>query len=189
MTRKPHDSEFQSYTYIKNDLLGKGWNVRNPIRDVNGQLYTQHECHQHPELKKLLNKGTPEYIVKLRADAFWVIEAKPTIDRLDVAYDEAVAYAEKINKHEFIRAKIVSGVAGNDIDQYVVKNGFWNEEKNKFEIIEYHGKDIESLLSLEIVKTLLQQDSAVLKEFNVEDEILLSAAEKINEILHASSIR
>lgn len=186
---KVRDSEVQSYTYIKNELERKEWNVRNPLRDTNGQLYTQNECHYHPELKELLERKTPEYIVKLREDRFWVIEAKPLIEKTDIAYDEAVEYGKKINKHGFIMAKIVSGVAGNDIDRYVVKSGFWNENKKDFEIIEYQGKEIEGLISPDIAKTLLQQDSAILKDFEIDEKTLLSTAENINEILHAGSVR
>lgn len=49
MTR---NSEFNSYVYIKNELKNLGWNVRNPSRDTNGEVYTQQECLA---IKKLLN--------------------------------------------------------------------------------------------------------------------------------------
>ncbi len=109
---KKLDSEYQSYTYIKNELKDLGWNVGNPNRDVNGQLYTQREYTGNPELASALGGKIPEYIVKLKEDAFWVIEAKPTHDDIDIAFEEAKEYGWRTNQHKFLRAILVSGIAG-----------------------------------------------------------------------------
>lgn len=182
-------SEFQSYTYIKNELKEIGWNIRNPNRDSKGQLYTQQECLGNPEVKSMLGKLKPEYVVKLREDAFWVIEAKPTLEQIELAYEEAVEYGKLINKHKFIRAMIISGVAGNDIDKYLIKNGFWVEEKKDFQLIEYEGKEITSILTPEIARRLLDEKTPILKEFDIPDDQLLKAADRINEKFHEASIR
>jgi len=183
------DSEFQSYTYIKNELKEIGWNIKNPLRTSKGQLYTQHECLGHPEIKAMLGKLTPEYVVKLREDTFWVMEAKPTLDELEVAFEEAVQYGKLINKHKFVRAKIVTGVAGNDIDKYLVRSGFWVEEKQEFEPIIYEEKEITSILSPEIAKRLLEENKPILKEFDIPDEQLLKAADYMNKKFHEASIK
>ena len=49
-TKKGTDSEYQSYVYIRNELKDKGWNIANPNRDPSGQVYTQNECLQNPEI-------------------------------------------------------------------------------------------------------------------------------------------
>jgi type I restriction-modification system DNA methylase subunit len=187
--KKKRDSEFQSYTYIKNELEGKGWNVKNPNRDLNGQLYTQRECLQNPEIEAMLGGLFPEYIVKIREDIFGVIEAKPTLEEIDDAFKEAIDYAKKINKHAFIRAKIVSGVAGNDIDRYMVKSGFWDENKRDFLPITYNENEITSLPSPEVVNKLLEQNSSNLKDYEPEEKQFIKIAEEINERFHSSSIK
>lgn len=183
------NSEFQSYTYIKNELRELGWNVRNPNRDASGQLYTQHECLAHPEIKLMLDKLTPEYVVRLREDAFWVIEAKPTHGQLNQAYKEAVGYGKLINRHKFIRAKIVSGVAGNDTDRYLVKSGFWEEEKGTFVPITHNDREITSLISLNISKVLLSQNTPHLKDFERDEGEYIKIAEEINQEFHEASIK
>lgn len=183
------DSEFQSYTYIKNELRELGWNVKNPIRDVNGQLYTQQECLRNPEIKSVLGKLTPEYVVKLREDAFWVMEAKPTHEELEQAYKEAVGYGELVNKHKFIRAIMVSGIAGNDIDRYLVKSGFWEEDKKKFTPIEYNEKEITGLISPDLAKMLLTVNSPFLKDLEIDEKQFVKIAEQMNQVFHASSIK
>jgi type I restriction-modification system DNA methylase subunit len=183
------DSEFQSYTYIKNELRALEWNVSNPNRDPSGQLYTQQECLGHPEIKMMLDKLTPEYVLKLREDAFWVIEAKPTHEQIDQAYGEAKGYSELINKHPVIRAMIVSGVAGNDIDKYLIKSGFWDEKKKVFTPITYNDREITSLVSPKLAERLLDQKSASLKDLEFREEEYINVAEKINKVFHSASIK
>lgn len=186
-TRK--NSEFQSYVYIKNELKELGWNVKNPNKDPSGQLYTQHECLGHPEIKSMLGKLTPEYIVKLREDSFWVIEAKPSHDETNQAYEEAVGYGELINKHKFIRARIVCGVAGNDIDRYLVKSSFWEEEKKTFTPITYNEREITNLISPTFADSLLSEKTPHLKDLEVNEEEYIRIAEQINQVFHEASIK
>lgn len=183
------DSEFQSYTYIKNELKDKGWNISNPNRDASGQLYTQHECLQNREIASKWGRLHPEYVVKLAEDAFWAIEAKPRLEDIEKAFEEAKWYGKLLNEHQFIRSMIVSGVAGNDIDKYLVKSAFWVKEKKDFDSIIYDGKEITSILTPEIAKRLLDEKTPVLKEFDIPDDQLLKAADDINKKFHEAGIR
>jgi type I restriction-modification system DNA methylase subunit len=187
--KSKRDSEFQSYTYIKNELKDKGWNVNNPNRDPRGQVYTQQECLQNSEIASRWEKLHPEYVVKLAEDKFWVIEAKPTHEELDKAFEEATEYGKLLNQHKFVRAMIVTGVAGNDIDRYLVKNAYWIEDKKHYEFIVYEGKEITSLLNPAIANRLIGEDTPVLKEFDIPDSELLKASDHINKAFHLASIR
>ena len=188
-SKKYQVSEFRSYTYIKNELKKMGWNVNNPNRNVNGQLYTQHECHSNNEIYSVLGKLVPEFIIKLNEDLFWVIEAKPTHDNINLAYKEAVSYGKLINKHSFIRAKIVSGVAGNDTDRYLVKSGFWDEKKGKYLPITHNDKEITNLINPDIAETLLLLNSPSLEDYEINEEMYINIAEEINQKFHEASIK
>ena len=137
----PRASEFASYVFIKNDLSNLSWNTRNPNRNPDGQLYTQQECLDNPEIAAGLGRQKPEYVIKVKEDAFWVVEAKNTLDKIDVAYREAIDYAKDINKSDAVKAHIVTGVAGNDDDGYLVQTGVFTPA-GKVEIVEYNNKDI-----------------------------------------------
>lgn len=186
---KKLDSEFQSYTYIKNELKDKGWNISNPNRDPSGQLYTQHECLQNKEIASKWGKLHPEYVVKLAEDSFWVIEAKPNLEDIEKALEEAKWYGKLLNEHKFVRSMIVSGVAGNDIDKYLIKNAFWAEKSKDFHSIIYEGKEITSILTPEVAKRLLNEKKPILKEFDIPDDQLLKAADEINKKFHEAGIR
>lgn len=185
MTKK-RVSEFTSYIYIKNELLTIGWNTKNPSRNSEGQVYTQQECHDHEELKKFLNRKKPEYVIKINEDCFYIIEAKGKIEDIDIAYQEALDYANMINKSKNIKALIISGVAGNDDDGYLVQSSFL--ENGVFKTINYHGKEITSLISPKLSTELIELGTASIKELEINEKQLLATAEEINEVLHLGSI-
>lgn len=125
MAKKQRISEFTSYIYIKKELESIGWNTKNPTRNFDGQVYTQQECLDNEQIRAQLINKKPEYVIKLEEDKFYIIEAKSTIDKIDQAFNEAKEYAELINASEIITAPIISGVAGNDEDGYIVKSAFF----------------------------------------------------------------
>lgn len=185
--RMARNSEFSSYTFIKNDLTEIGWNVRNPNRDPNGEVYTQQECLDHPEIGKQLGRLKPEYVIKIRENGFWLIEAKATHSQLEQAFDEAVDYANLINKSSLIQVFIISGVAGNDIDGYLIKTAVIHRNGST-QIVEYNSNAITGLLSPDQARSLFDNSTNLLNELVSDEKILLSIAEDINEELHLASI-
>jgi type I restriction enzyme M protein len=183
----PRNSEFNSYTFIKNDLTDLRWNTRNPNRDPNGQVYTQQECLDHEEIGLQLGRQKPEFVVKLRENSFWVIEAKGDHKQIELAFNEALEYATQINSSKFITAFVVSGVAGNDIDGYLIKTAIV-EKSGKFNLVTYNDNPITGLLSPDQARYLVDNSTHKLNELVTDEKILLSIAEKINEELHKASI-
>lgn len=183
---KPRISEYPSYIYIRDELKLLGWNTHNPNRNVNGEVYTQQECLDNAEIKLYLGRQRPEYTIKVQEDSFYIIEAKPKPEQIDKAYEEAMEYANEINKSNIISAPFISGVAGNDEDGYIVKSGFY--ENGVFRTINYHSKDITSLLSKELSKEVLKIGTSNIPELVVPEHRMLQVAEQINEVLHTGSI-
>jgi type I restriction-modification system DNA methylase subunit len=179
-------SEFRAYKFILEDLETLGWDTRNPARNVNGQVYTQNECLGDKRILKQLVNLRPENVVKLLENQFYVIEAKPRREEIDIALSEAVDYADKINKSRDIKAIIISGVAGNEIDGYLVKSKFL--ERSGWKTITVNDRELTSLVSPEIAKLLLNQKRSAIKEIPVDEKIFLAIAERINAILHEGAI-
>ncbi|WP_257274938.1 class I SAM-dependent DNA methyltransferase [Endozoicomonas sp. SESOKO4] len=183
----PRASEFASYVFIKNDLSNLGWNTRNPSRNAEGQLYTQQECLDNADIAEGLGRQKPEYVVKVKEDAFWVIEAKNTLDKIDIAFREAVDYAKDINQSDAVKAKIVTGVAGNDDDGYLVQTAYISTA-GAVDIVEYNSKTITGFLSPDQANYLIDNETHILNELVTDESILLNIAEQINEDLHKASI-
>ncbi len=186
---KPKNSEVDAYTYIKEELEKLGWVVRNPARVSEGEVYKQNEVLSHKELKKLLVRDRPEAVVKLSDNEFWTIESKRNREDLDKALGEAKnQYAKKINVSKRIKCILISGVAGNDTDGYVVRNQYLKNNKWEDVLLE-EGKIKNILLSKNQVQYILEHDKPEWKEFpDLPEEKYIDSALNINEILHNAGI-
>lgn len=178
-------SEFHAYTFIKNELQALGWNVYNPARKADGEVYTQNECLYNSIIKKYLINKKPENVIIVRENKFWVIEAKPLHKNIDVAIKEVTEYADKLNK-DSVYAPLITAVAGNDEDTYLIKSFFFY--KGKWTPVEANGKVLTGLLPKDIARQFVDNDNYKTDDFALPDELYLQKAQKINEILHLGSI-
>src|SRR5689334_20436202 len=93
------ESEVEAYHYIREQLREHGWIVKPPGRNEAGEVWTQNQCLEHPEIARCLGAMRPENIVKLSETTLWVIEAKSKRPELKKALREAEDdYAAPINK-------------------------------------------------------------------------------------------
>ena len=97
MSKRPKDTEADAYSYIKEQLCLQGWIVKNLARNIDGEVYRQNECLNHPEIKNALNLEKPEAVVKLSSSDYWIVESKRRQNQIEQAVDEAKGYANKIN--------------------------------------------------------------------------------------------
>ncbi|MBA3316084.1 MAG: hypothetical protein H0T47_22695 [Planctomycetaceae bacterium] len=85
----PVDTEVEAYGFIRDQLREMGWNIKNPSRSGEGQVWTQNQCLSCEPIKTALGTTRPENIVKLSESLLWVIEAKRDRKALDKAVREA----------------------------------------------------------------------------------------------------
>jgi len=116
---KAKNIEVDAYIFLKEKL-------RNPGRNPEGQVYTQNEYLSHSEIRTFLGQERPENIVKITESKFWIIEAKKEHRQLQQALNEAKEYAVKINESKNIKVKLISGVAGNHDDTYLIRTMFFD---------------------------------------------------------------
>ncbi len=181
------NSEVDAYIFIKETLHTLGWNIKNPSRSADGQVYVQGECLAHPEIKKALGLTKPECIIKLSETKFWVIESKKEHKQLQQALNEAKEdYADKINDKSQIKAVIISGVAGNRTDSYLIENEFFDGKE--WHTITINGKKASGLLKPEEIRIILTQNFPDIKDIIIDETLFLQKAEKINQMLHLGAI-
>lgn len=187
-TNNPKNSEVDAYTYIKEQLDQLEWNIRNPARSPEGEVYKQNEVLANTELKKYLKRDMPEAVVVLSPVEFWVVEAKRDKKDIDKALNEAKnQYAEKINKSKKIKCVIISGVAGNDIDGYTVRNQYFKD--GVWTDILFNGEHKNILLSKSQALFILNNETFEWSDLpDIPEEKYISSAIEINEILHNAGI-
>lgn len=186
MAERGKSTEVDAYIFIKKNLKLKEWDVRNPTRTPEGQVYTQNECLSHLEIHKQLGQERPENIVKVTESNFWIIEAKKEHEKLKQAFKEARDYAKKINKSDIIQAKFITGVAGNDKDSYLMKSAYFDGED--FKPITINKREITGFLSPEESINILRTNNPEIADVPVDVKLFISKAEKINEILHLGAV-
>lgn len=184
---RSRNSEVHAYGFIKENLKILGWIVKNPTKSLEGQVYTQQECLDNERIAERLGTKHPENVIKLNENEFYIIEAKPQRNQTNEALTKAQEYyAKRMNGSSYIKVKIISGVAGNDSDGYLVKSKFL--QNDIFNPIIVNGKELTSLVTPQISKMLLETNNPIIEDVPVDERIFLSTAEKINSILHKGLI-
>ena len=186
--KKIRNTEVDAYNYITRQLELLGWNVKHPERNETGEVYKQVECLNNPSIKKELGLERPEAIVKINEKELWVIEGKREKEQINQALDEAEnQYAEKLNNSDKIKCVLISGVAGNDTDGFIVHTKYLH--KNKWKTITYNGNPKETLLAKEQVLHILRNDTYEYSDLpDIPEEKYQSSGIEINEILHVAGI-
>ncbi len=186
----PKSTEVDVYEYITKELTLLGWNVKNPLRNDNGEVYKQNECLHNKDIKECLKLDRPEAIVILEENIFWIIEGKRDKNKIDTAISEAKIYAEKINKSKKIKSLIISGIAGNNDDGFIIENQFFRNES--WESILFNDNKKNTLLSKKQAQYILKYSDNNYKDLpdlpDLPEEKYIAAAEEINEILHDAGI-
>ncbi|MDO8682475.1 MAG: N-6 DNA methylase [Armatimonadota bacterium] len=186
MPRRPQDTEVHAYDFIKGNLRTLGWDVRNPERADSGQVWTQNECLSNPEIKSCLVLDRPENIVKVSEHLLWVIEAKRSHGQLAQAVKEAEDYADRFKASPAFRAVFVSGVAGNDIDSFLVRSRYFNGKQ--FVPVTLNTVDATALLSPAQVQSILRNNNGEITDPEIDESLFVAKAEHINEILHLGAV-
>lgn len=184
--RKPTDTEVDAYIFIKENLRSLGWDTRNPERYDTGQVYTQNECFGNSEIHRLLEGGKPENIVKVNDEVLWIIEAKRSHSQLAQAVQEAEDYAEKFSRGKQFKAKFISGVAGNPMDTFLVRNLY--RANGHYKPIVMNGVETSGLLSPELCRVILDSNKPVIADPPIDEKLFLDKATEINEILHLGAV-
>ncbi len=180
------DSEVHAYVWIKKNLEVLGWDVRNPERAAAGQVWTQNEVTHNEELKKYLVLDKPENVVKVTDRVLWIIEAKRSHQQLQQAVREAEDYATQIRPSTHVHPLFISGVAGNDIDSFLVRSEFW--DGSRYVPITLNGVPATGLLTLAHLDQILRTGLAEISDPQIDEQLFLARAEHINAILHRGAV-
>ncbi len=184
----PQNSEVDAYSYIKEQLGLLGWVVKNPARVSEGEVYKQNEPLSNKYIKEVLVRDMPEAVIKLTDFEYWVIESKRDLRDIDAALKEAKEqYAKKINTSSKIKCILISGVAGNDTDGYIVKNQYL--QNDEWVDVLFNGRTKNILLSKDQAVYILQHDTFEWSDLpDITEDKYISSAIDINENLHNSGI-
>ena len=116
----------------------------------------------------------------------WVIEAKRSHQQLQEAVREAEDYATKIRPSTHVHPLFISGVAGNDIDSFLVRSEFW--DGSRYVPITLNGVLATGLLTPVHLDQILSTGVAEISDPQIDEQLFLARAEHINAILHHGAV-
>src|SRR3989344_3146240 len=181
------NSEFRAYPFILKSLEDLGWDIRNPLKHADGQVFTQNEALHDKTLKPLLGGGKPENLVKVSEGAYWVIEAKAEHKELATAVREAQQdYADKINTSARVQCPFATGVAGHEDTTFLVETYFFNN--TEWERVQINSVDTTGFITREQALEILKSNDPNVKDQEISEELFIEKANAINQILHDGAI-
>ncbi len=175
------ESEFRSYPYIIDRLKDMGWDTRSPGRG--GAVYTQNEAtKQNAKLKEALGAERPEYVVAVRENDFWVIEAKADVKELPIALEQAKGRAKQINSVQGVKCHFITGFAGTPdsthyIETHCLVSGKWKP-------LQINNRQSTGFISPEQSIKVLEGGKGRLDDYDIEDKLFTLKIAQINDILH-----
>ena len=180
-------SEFRTYGFILDGLADLGWNRVSPGRG--GDVYTQGEVLQDPDLKSVLGLRRPENVVVVGHNPrrFWAIEAKADVRKMGTAMSEAREYAEAINQIEPLACRLATGVVGDPDSAHLVETHFLTKN-GSWEPLTINGRPATGFVSPGQVKTILSRGSSALDDFEINETLFIGKTELINQILHDGGV-
>ena len=179
------DSEVRLYGFILDKLKERGWDKRSPRNG--GQVYAQNELRRNVQLKSALGLLMPEYIVELNAREYWVIEAKAAVKDLDVAVEEAIGYADGINKQPELNCQIITGIAGSPDTTYYLETKCL--VRGQWQTLTINGRESTGFISPTQMDSLISSGTGELNEYGLDDYgYFISKTQNINDILHQGQI-
>lgn len=174
-----HETEVHAYKFILDQLEKKEWSK--------DQILTQNEIRNVKPIVEQLGDNCPENIVEISPTEYYVIEGKSKRSRIKKAISEAREdYADEINKSKKIKAKFITGVAGNNKEGFTSTSQF--NHADKWVTITENDAEVTSILSKSEIERILRSDNPHLKDVEISEEEFIKVAEEINGILHENAI-
>lgn len=182
------DSEFRAYPYIEDVLKKMGWDTRNPARG--GAVYTQREFRKHDDLLSHgLGQSAPENIVLVPWEAghrYWMIEAKRLHRDRGKALKEAQEYADAVNALQPGVARFATGIAGTPEQSFYVSTTYW--DGSAWRDVEINNYEATGFLTHEQCRSILNQNSPRILDYEVNLDLFLAKANDINRSLHNNGV-
>lgn len=110
-------AETRARYFVRREAKQRNWNTAHV--DRGGDLLEENEIVAHfPDIGLGLDK--PDFMFCLQGNPVVVLETKNVADKIDVAIDEAIGYADTINEHGKYTVRLAVGVAGQDDTGYQI---------------------------------------------------------------------
>lgn len=176
-------AESRSRYYIRDQAARRGWNLQHPARG--GDCLEEQEIINHiPDIGLGLNR--PDFLFCLNGLPAVVLEAKNAAAKMDEAINEAIQYAETINKNSNYKIKIAVGAAGEENHGFVVEVRYLKGKE--WQPLNSNGYQITTIPSKREVDAALLADNATTRVEVPSVVEFIDAAIELSRILRLAKV-
>ncbi|MGJ0353679.1 N-6 DNA methylase [Aliarcobacter cryaerophilus] len=176
-------AESRSRYYIREQAKKRGWKTGHPAKG--GEFLEEQEIIDYfPDIG--LKLARPDFLLTLNGLPSVVIEAKNSADKIQQAIDEAIEYAETINKESPYTVKLAVGAAGEENHGFVVEVRYL--KGNEWKPLLARGYEITTIPSKREVETSLIANDATTSVDVPSVSEFIDAAIELSKILRAARV-
>ena len=137
MAQRSKRAESRARYFLRQQAQARGWKIAHP--SAGGNILEEQEIEDYfPDSGLELER--PDFLFVLSGNPALLVETKNDLKKLEESIDEAVKYANKINKRGKYQIKIVVGAAGEENHgfgitiRFLKSNGWVSLKSNGFEL-------------------------------------------------------
>lgn len=176
-------AESRARYYIRTESAKRGWDPRHLA--AGGDCLEENEIVSHfSQIGLGLDK--PDFLYCLGGEPEVVVEAKNEAGKLDQAIEEAIGYADAINRHARHGIRIAVGVAGEDDAGVAVDTRFLSNEG--WEPLVSHRQALTAFPSKREVELALTADDGTTTVSIPASEEFVDAAVELSRLLRAAKV-
>ncbi|MEQ9560751.1 MAG: N-6 DNA methylase [Rhodospirillales bacterium] len=183
MARKSVRAESRARYYIRSEADRRGWNTKHVVRG--GDFLEENEIVAHfPDIGLGLNR--PDFLLCVGGQPAIVVEAKNEADKIQVAIDEAITYADQINDKGNYEVKIILGAAGEEDKGFIVELRFLTA--TGWQPLSSNGFELTSIPTKREVELALAAGDATTSVTIPEAHEFIDAAIELSRILRTAKV-
>jgi type I restriction enzyme M protein len=176
-------AESRSRYYIREQAKKRGWKIGHPAKG--GEFLEEQEIVDYfPDIG--LKLARPDFLLTLNGLPSVVIEAKNSADKIQQAIDEAIEYAETINKESPYTVKLAIGAAGEENHGFVVEVRYL--KGSEWKPLLARGYEITTIPSKREAETSLVANDATTSVDVPSVSEFIDAAIELSKILRAARV-
>lgn len=177
-------SESRARYFIREKAQKRGWLVAHP--SSGGQFLEENEIAAY--LPKIgLDKQRPDFLMLLQGLPVAVIEAKNSIDKLDLAVQEACEYADQISQKGAYNIRLAIGAAGEEDTGFEV-GVYFRDPHGTWSALSSRGVALSAIPSIAEIELALASDDGTTTVGTPSQSEFIDAAVELSMLLREAKV-
>ena len=183
MARRSKRAESRCRYYVRDEAIRRGWDVKH-ISKGGDTVEEQEIQDQFPDIG--LGTERPDFLFCLSGEPTIVVETKNEANKISIALEEAIDYANTINGTRKYQIKFAIGAAGEEDKGFQIVINYLN--KTVWQPLTSHGYELTNFPSKKEIELALEADDSSTEVSIPSSSEFIDAAIEISHILRTAKV-